>query len=105
MTYRIALEKLLAYPVKKLIACDYELNGEFCALVVIAPATRPLGGRGIHQAVAESREVANELRRLRLSIAKASDLQEVNDQFEGSTEDRYAEVVRWLEAEVAKETT
>ena len=113
MSYKLALEKLKAHEPKRLAWRSYCRMGIPCAIGAIAPSTR-YKGNFILPVCRDSDVVAAEIHALGLSENEAEIIQLVNDQFlDGgdlaansprAQEDRYAHVLAWLEAEVAKES-
>lgn len=104
MSYRVALERLRAYAPKMLTWGYYEVaDGHCCAIGAVAPATRRCDTEGIVLLARHIPSVRDELIRLGMDEHEAFALQKVNDYFDGTPAERYAHVLSWLEAEVAKE--
>lgn len=109
MSYRKALERLRAYKPERLISGEYQVDDDCCALGALIPFTwdsprTPEGETYDIRTLAKSAmTVVRSIDALDMTLTEAQHLQDVNDCFIGSEEERYACVLAWLEARVAEE--
>ena len=111
MSYKTALEKLKAHEPKRLAWHSYLRDGISCAIGAIAPSTHGAVGF-IQYVLRDNARAALEIDALCMPPHEAELLQRINDNFIGSCEmnsvdsqeERYAHVLAFLEAEVAKES-
>jgi len=100
MSYRMALERLLAYEPKRLTKGWFEIFGKHCAIGAIVPASRRFGEASIAHVFRDPKAVA-EIESLGLTCGEVVVMMEANDSFCGTPSDhrdgdRYLHMVEFL---------